>query len=52
MLVQTQEVQIILIIKTIQISKKLSYRKATKTYNIPKTIFCNRIVSQILYNNT
>jgi len=52
MLIQTQEVQIILIIKTIRISKKLSYRKTTKTYNIPETILCNKIISRILCNNT
>jgi len=51
MLIQTQEVQIILIIKTIRISKKLSYRKATKTYNILKIIFYNRITNRILYSN-
>jgi len=52
MSIQTQETQIILIIKTIQISKKLSYWKATKTYNILKIILCNKIAGQILYNNT
>jgi len=51
MLVQTQEVQIILIIKTIRIFKKLSYRKVIKIYNISKTILCNRIVGRILYSN-
>jgi len=43
MSIQTQEVQIIFIIKTIRISKKLSYQKAIKIYNIPKIILCNRI---------
>jgi len=45
MSVQTQEVQIILTIKTIQISKKLNYRKAAKIYKIPETILCDRINS-------
>jgi len=52
MLIQTQETQIILIIKTIRTFKKLSYWKVIKTYNIPKTILCNRIASRIPYNNT
>ena len=45
MSVQTQEVQIILTIKTIQISKKLNYRKAAKIYKIPETILYNKINS-------
>jgi len=52
MLIQTQEAQIILIIKAIRTSKKLSYRKAIKIYNIPKTILRNRITGRIPYNNT
>jgi len=43
MSVQTQETQIILIIKTIQIFKKLSYRKAAKIYKVPETMLYNRI---------
>jgi len=45
MSVQTQEAQIILIIETIQISKKLNYRKVTKIYKVPETILYNKINS-------
>jgi len=43
MSVQTQEAQIILIIKTIQIFKKLSCRKAAKIYKVPETILHNKM---------
>jgi len=43
MSIQTQKTQIIFIIEAIRTSKKLNYRKAIKTYNILKTILCNRI---------
>jgi len=49
MSVQTQETQIILTIKTIQTSKKLSCRKATKIYKIFKTILYNKINSIISF---
>jgi len=52
MSVQTQEAQIILIIEAIRTSKKLSRRKAAKTYNIPKTILHNRIAGRIPCSNT
>jgi len=45
MQIQTQEVQIILIIKAIWISKQLSYQKATKIYKVPEIILYNRINS-------
>jgi len=41
--VQTQEAQIILAIEAIQISKKLSCRKAAKIYKVPETMLRNRI---------
>ena len=45
MSVQTQEVQIILAIETIQTSKKLSHRKAVKIYKVLETTLHNRINS-------
>ena len=51
MSVQTQETQIIFIIKTIRISKKLSYQKVIKIYKIPYIIFSNRINSIIIIYN-
>jgi hypothetical protein len=39
----TQKTKIILVIKAIRTSKKLSRQKATKLYQIPYSIFCNKI---------
>jgi hypothetical protein len=52
MSVQTQEVRIILIIEAIQTSKKLSYRKATKTYNVPESILRDKIAGRTPRNKT
>jgi hypothetical protein len=38
-----QEAKIILAIEAIRTSKKLSYRKATKFYQVSYSIFCNRM---------
>jgi len=43
MLVQTQEAWIILVIEAIRTSKKLSRRKATKIYEVPKSTLRDRI---------
>jgi len=45
--IYTQEVQIILAIKTIRISKNLSYRNITKLYKVPYFILNNRINNYI-----
>jgi hypothetical protein len=44
--IQTQEARIILAIKTIRSSRKISYRAAAKIYKVPKSIFANRITSR------
>ncbi len=46
MSVQTQEARIILAIKAIRSSKKLSRRKATKIYKVPETTLRDRIASR------
>jgi len=50
--IQTQEAQIILVIKAIRISKKLSHYSTTKIYKVPKTILRYRITSLTIYNKT
>ena len=51
--VQTQEVQILLAIKAIQISKqKLSCCKAIEIYTIPKSILYYRMSSKPPYSNS
>jgi transcriptional regulator with XRE-family HTH domain len=44
--IQTQEARIILAIKTIRISKKLSRRAIAKIYDIPETILYNKMNSR------
>jgi hypothetical protein len=49
MSVITQEAKIILAIEAIRTSKKLSYQKVAKLYQILYSIFCNRINSRIIF---
>jgi hypothetical protein len=41
--IQTQEARIILVIETIRLSRKISYRAVAKIYKIPKSILADRI---------
>jgi hypothetical protein len=53
MLVQTQETRIILAIEAIRMSKKkLNYRKVTRIYNIPESIFRARLAGRPTCSNT
>jgi hypothetical protein len=45
----TQETKIILAIEVIRTSKKLSYRKIIKFYQIFYSIFCNKINNRIIF---
>jgi hypothetical protein len=49
MSVITQEAKIILAIEAIRTSKKLSYRKATKFYQVSYSIFYNKINNRIIF---
>jgi hypothetical protein len=44
-----QEAKIILVIEAIRTSKKLSYRKIAKFYQVLYFIFCDRINNQIIF---
>jgi len=50
--IQTKEVQIILVIKAIQISQKLNQYSIAKIYKVLFSIFSNRIAGRIYYTKT
>jgi hypothetical protein len=50
--IHTQEARIILAIKAIRISKKLSRRSTIKIYNIPYAILSNRMASRTFRRET
>jgi len=50
--IQTQETRIILIIKTIRLSKKINQYSIAKIYKVLYTIFTTRITGQNYYPET